>query len=429
MKLVKTLVLLFFSLFVTGCYTQLQYGQTVKKVTDRSQQSTRTSDVEQNTHIENQSAEEQYEEGKEYIPVYYKDYEYAEKYLDCLCSPYTKYYAFDSYPGYLPWFDYYSFNRRHSFWMSPHLAWHMRHYHRAPFYGSRFGFRLTLSWGSFYHPSIFYSPYFYDFYWHRYHSYAYYNRYFYQGASRSYYYGNRGNNTGINRRYRTRDMNGNWVRERKVRSRSRSDIRSRGNSSRSRTLDRSSSNSTVTRSRNGVRTRVRDRSSNTRSRGNNDGSSSRVVRKRTDDNKESVRTNKDGRLPRVRVQSLDNGRTFRSSKRAQEIQRQLKAVKVQRSNNRNSRTQTTFFNRLKNFFEQGVSNRKALRDNNWPRRIRNKSRSSHSVFDRNTSSNRSSVGRRGSSTTTTKSRSRSGSRSRSRGSSGGDSDNGRSRNN
>src|SRR5699024_776835 len=74
----------------TGCYTQLQYSQTAHKVSDYR-------DYEQSEDGE------YYDE--DYIPVYYKDYAYAEAWAECGCNPYIEY---NFYGGRTYWPSYYN---------------------------------------------------------------------------------------------------------------------------------------------------------------------------------------------------------------------------------------------------------------------------------------------------------------------------------
>ena len=91
MKLAKATVLVLMALLLTGCYTQLQYSQTMKKVTDDRETPEQSWNEDENKYdSEYDSSEYAYEEDEDYIPVYYKDYQYEDKYNNCDCNPYLK---------------------------------------------------------------------------------------------------------------------------------------------------------------------------------------------------------------------------------------------------------------------------------------------------------------------------------------------------
>ncbi|MGD8427514.1 MAG: hypothetical protein PVH63_07770, partial [Balneolaceae bacterium] len=167
MKAVKSLIITLFALLLTGCYTQLQYSQKVKRITDREEAGGYAQNVEQ------EDAGVAVETDEEGVPIYYKDYAYAERYKDCGCNPYNVYnyyYGFDYYDPYLTLTPFY-FHRWHPYYSS----------YRYPYWGSRFSFSITFGWGHpYYYDPFYYDPFYYDYYWHGYRPFAY-NYYRYYG--------------------------------------------------------------------------------------------------------------------------------------------------------------------------------------------------------------------------------------------------------
>ncbi|MDZ7659341.1 hypothetical protein [Fodinibius sp.] len=417
MKLVKVFIITLLALFLTGCYTQLQYSQTMKKVTDKKQTSDtpayswsgeEQAESSQDKGDENAAkAEYQQKKTEDYIPVYYKDYEYATKYGDVYNFYGNDWYGYNSYP-YSRWGSFYSWNPfSYDRWAFHSL--YGRWYDRP-----HYGFSISLSWGwpsyhyGYYDP--FYNPY-YDYYWHRYYSryaYGYWNYYGKSGYGYGYYPDKkvRDNNNG---RYGPRSIGTNRV-------------ETEGNRSRSVNRDRSAA---VT---NRTSSTVRTRSvGTTRTRGTSDRSSS-VNRDKSRDNSSSSRSRTRGQ------DQIDNNQRSRYDYRSSsdEIplvidEKQLEEIRARiRNNHRNNyinrsrlnsdRDRTpTFFNRMKNFFEQSAG---SFSNGNNGRTLRTRSSypsTNRSAINRNSSSNnRSSVTKSKSSSSNSRSRgSSSSSRSRS----------------
>lgn len=408
MKLVKYIMLTLTAVFLTGCYTQLKH--TTKSQTDKGPR---------------------YEE-EGYIPVGYKDYEYAERYDACDCNPYRSYSSvyfspswnyhsfYDSYwgrPHYQPYFS------SHYWALSPYARWRMRvgfGYHHS-FYNS-FGF--SLSWGSPFYHSFYGNSFYYDPYWYGYHrpfTYNYYNFYG-SGYYRNVYRDDR------DRTYRRRSIGTSRVSSDRNRSRSRSTgdrsrVRSRGS-------DPSNASSTVRRRSTGS-SRTGDGSvGRSRSRSNNNSGSGSVGRSRSRGSSGSSssggrsRSRGDNNL-RSSINVRSSGETDASVVRrrsgsgiSDQLRRQLRSVDNNRPANR-ARSRSGFLNRLKKVFDTGNLN---ISNNNSrsPREIKVRSRSgsrTRSTIDRSNSRSRSrSTVRQSRSSSSGKSRSRgSSSRSRSRG--------------
>lgn len=419
MKFFKTVVIALISTFVfTGCYTQLQYTQRAKQVTERRS-------VEGYAWS---SEEEAYaREGENYIPVHYRNHEIARYWDECRCSPYS-YNA-----GYADGYDDGRFYSR-PFYSSLGFGFGYNSW-----YGPRFGFTLSYNpyyYTSFYYPYSFYTgrPFYYDPFYHNifwatfgpfyggyygYHNYGY--GYGYGYYDNSPYYDNR------NRRYglRSRDGASRVDRNRSVRSRNTARIdtrtrlrnsgtsidkrntsstRSRGTVDRSRSRSGSNGRVTPTRTRNSSgsgsvgrsRSSGSSRSSGTRSRGNDSISESRSSPAGFFDTRGNI-----VRSPSVRLASPEV---------EQDRLRNVRQRHVERSSSH------SFWDRLKNTFDSDRLRRTFIRTR------RGDSPSIRSHFNQPSSRpairSRSLGGNRSSGSTVTKSRSRSsssGTRSRSSG--------------
>lgn len=405
MKLLKTLIITLMSLLLTGCYTQLQYSQTMKKVTDQKQASDtpayswsgeeKAESSKDKTNDDVAKSENRQEKTKEYIPVYYKDYEYATKYGDVYNFYGSKGYGYNRYPH----SGFSSFYSWHPFSYDPLVSLYGR-WNYSPHFG--FSIRLGSGWPNYHYGYYdpFYDPY-YNYYWHRYNGrYAYNYSNFYGKSGYGYgYYPDKKVREDSNVRYGPRSIGTNRV-------------ETEGN--RSRTVDRNRSAAVTNRTSSTVRTRS---VGTTRTRDNTDRSS--VNRDRSRDNSSSSRS-------RTRGQSqIDNSRADRYDYRSRgdEIplvidEKQLEQIRARISNDRKSiknrsrlnsnRDRATFFKRVKNFFENSTS---YSNDNNT-RTFRVRSRA---TVNRNSSNNdRGSVTRSKSSSSNSRSRgSSSSSRSRS----------------
>ncbi len=442
MKLAKAIVLVLVALLLTGCYTQLQYSQTMKKVTDREkswsedQEGDYDSDYKQSGY---DSSEYAYEED-DYIPVYYKDYEYEEKYNECGCNPYNIYNfygsSFDRYGHYGSYYSpYYSHLTVNPYFFH---KWRYSHRYWRGIHGPHFGF--SISWGNpYYAYNFFYDPFFdpyYDFYWYGYnHPFAYNYRYFYGHRGYAYYHGSKNwSYERKDRKYGPRQIGTNRVSRNAVRTRSRDD----GN--RNATI----SNSSRVRSRSTVGT-SKTRSKVDRTRGN--GSSSKVSRTRDNNGNSRSRGSSGNNRSRSRdnVQGDDNtdqrnrsgilrSRTVmpdeRSLDRRQDLDDLRSRYQLQWAPKISDREQqreqrSLFFNRMKNFLESSASHisRNIERSTSNIRRVESSSTHRSAVRRSNNSgSNKSSVTRSRSSNNNSRSRGGSSSGSRSRDSGSSDSD-------
>jgi len=419
MKLFKALIITLMSLLLTGCYTQLQYSQTMKKVTDKKETSDtpayswsgeEKAESSQDKSDENVAkAEHQQEETEEYIPVYYKDYEYATKYGDVFNFYGNDWYGHNTYPysGYSSFGSWHPFSYDRWAYHSLYGRWYDR---------PHYGFSISLSWGwpsyhyGYYDP--FYHPYHYNNYWHRYYSryaYGYWNFYGKSGYGQGYYPDDK-QREDSNIRYGPRSIGTNRVDT---------------DRNRTRTVNSDRSAAVTNRTSSTVRTRS---VGTTRTRGTSGRSS--VNRDKSRDNSSSNRS-------RSRGQDQINNNSQQTSRydyrnRGDEIplvidEKQLEQIRDRiRDNNRNNiiyrsrinneRERTTFFNRMKNFFEQNGSR---FTNGNNGRTLRTRSstpstRRSKINRSSSSSSNRSSVTKSKSSSSNSRSRgSSSSSRSRS----------------
>lgn len=431
MKLVKALLITLSAVLLTGCYTQLQYSQGMHRVTDQ-----RKADPA----AQQQNEQHQEYEEDEYIPVYYKDYEYAQRWSDCRCNIYSTY-NFNRYDSYDNWYGHsyhpYRFHSYHSW--SPYYRWKLRHQFGHRFYGSSFGF--SLHWGSPYYDPFFYDPYYYGAFAHGFSPWSR-NYFIFYGQPGSGYYGGIPGNKGVidrNRSYRPRSIgtsrvSGNSTRSREatvgrqgvtrnksaIRTRANGTTRSRGAINNTRRSSSSSGRATgrsVSRSRDGASsTSVR---SNSRSRGNIQGQSDHrqpasQLRSRnlqeTSDNQQQSRI--------IRYRSLNqNWNSRQAENNSRIIRNRLRSqMAPEVKSNYRQRSRSSFFDRMRGFLES--SGKQIINSANNSGRIRLRSRSS--------STNRSSINRssrsqsRSSSVTRSRSSSnnRSGSSSRSRSRSG-----------
>src|SRR5699024_7271962 len=240
MKFFKSVIVTVLLLLgVTGCYTQLQYSQGQRG----------------GGYYEDDYA--YYDDGRYYVPVYYKDYNTASWWNNCHCDPYlvNNYYS----PGYSSWYGY------GGRYYDPFYA---SVWSGFPYYGSRFSFGLSFSWGwgrphyysSFYNPYYSHPSYFYHLYWwYGYRPGVSYTHFYFDVACWDYDHYYR-----PDRRDGRRSSFGNS----RVRDDDRNRNRSRGRVSRSGSRDREQGRKRVrSRSRDGDRGSV----GRTRSRGNNRG--------------------------------------------------------------------------------------------------------------------------------------------------------------
>ncbi|MEL7834165.1 hypothetical protein [Fodinibius sp. Rm-B-1B1-1] len=419
MKFMKVFVITLLALFLTGCYTQLQYSQTMKKITDKETNDTpayswsgeeQADSSKHTTNGEVAKAEKQ----EEYIPVYYKDYKYATKYGNVYNFYANDWYDFDRYHPYSSWYPFgYDRWAYHSFYG----RWYDR---------PHYGFSFSLSWGwphyhyGYYDP--FYDPY-YDYYWHRYHNrytYGYWNYYGKSGYGHGYYPDKKVRED-RNVRYGPRSIGTNRV----VTDRNRSG-----------SVDRERSAAVTNRTSSTVRTRS---TGTTRTRGTS--RTTRVDRSKSDNGNSTGRSRTRGNA-RVDEGNVISEYNYRSRDYDSDLplvidEDQLKQIRSQanRSNNRgllnrsrsnNDSDKSTFFNRMRSFFDgnndifkKADGNRSTWRTrSNFPTRNRG-------TVNRSSSNNRSSVTRSKSSSSNSRSRGSSSSSSRSRsGGSSSDSDSG-----
>lgn len=443
MKILKVFGITVIALLLTGCYTQLQYSQTMREVTDQKEKEAKTyswnddEKANEEAQVEAESAqrtEEQYADSavasEEYIPIPYKNYGYADAYDACNCDPYYSYNFYgDSYffPSYGSWYNYYRPRFGIGFTTSHFYRWQMRHY-----WGSSLTFGF--SWGypgyhSFYDP-FYYDP-FYDYYWYHRSPFAFNYYYFYgkSGYGHGYYDDRKSRRSDV--RYGPRTVGADRVvtnrdrsRDAQLRSRtinndgSRQEVRTRSvGSSRSRaTVDRNSSSTRRIRSR----TSNENSATRTRSRDNvQSNNRERVYIDRTDQSGDPVIISAD-RYREIRARSLSNS-SLRTLDNNSDLRNHLRIVQDQNNDLRSriEHNRPTFFNRMKSFFESNssrfINSRSTYRSNN--RAIRSGSSSSRSsTIGRSSGHSRSSVTRSRSSSSSSRSRgTSSSSRSRSGG--------------
>lgn len=440
MKTLKVFAITMIALLLTGCYTQLQYSQTMHKITDEEKKESKTypQSGQDREEVQNTQRSDEYveSESEDYVPVYYKDYGYAEEYDKCNCNPYYSYNFYgDSYffPSYGSWYDYYRPRLGIGFSTGYFSPWHHRRY-----FGHSFSF--TFSWGyphSYYYYDSFHYP-FYDYWYHRPFAYNYF--YFYDNSRYGYgYYGEKYRKSDRNVRYGPRNIGSNRVvsdrnrsGETRVRSRSavnngnRQGVRSRsvGTSRTQTTVKRNSSSSRVSRTRN---SNENSSSARTRSRDNiqNNNSRERVYIDRTGQKSTPVIIDRD-RYREVRARTLKNRSAQTLDHRTDIRSNDLRKARID-IRNRVEQRRPTFFQRMKSFFDNNssriINSGSTHRSNNSA--IRSRSSSNRSSISRSSSSSRSKVTRSRSSSSNSRSK---GSSSRSR-SGGGSSDSDRSRGN
>jgi hypothetical protein len=430
MKLVKKIALVVLSLLLTGCYTQLQYSQTMKKVTDSQEAPEQSWNKDQDSDYD--SSEYAYDED-DYITVYYKDYQYEEKYNDC--NPYNVY---NFYGSNFDRYGYYgsSFSPFYShLTISPFYFSKWRYSHR---YWSGLRFGLSFSWGSPYY--AYYDPFFdpfYDNFWYsRYYNspFAYNYRYFYGYRGYAYYHGNKNwSYERKDRKYGPRSIGTNRVSRNAVRSRSRDDGNRRAtvsntNRVRSRSVGTTRTRSTVDRNRgnsSGSRVdRSRGDNGNSRSRGSSGNNRSRSRDNiQADDNQRNSSSGILRSRSYINERSLDYRQDLDDLRNRYDLQR---APKPRLSDYSQQQRRPIFFDRMRNFFKSSASQiSRNLERSTSTIRNRTSSTSNRSAVSRSgNGSNKSSVTRSRSSSNNSRSRggSSSGSRSRGGGSSSSDSD-------
>lgn len=467
MKIFKTFAITLFALLLTGCYTQLQYSQGMRKVTDEPQHETKGyswnddeeanngAQIEQERAANPETQAESAVEPEDSVPVYYKDYAYAEKYKDCYCSPHNVYnfygdsWGYDTFHPYYPFGTYLSVN---PFYFDRWNWWHYRRFH--PYYRSSFAF--SFSWGNpFYYNGFYNDPFFdpyYDYYWYSgYHPFAYtYWRFYGNFGHGIYYHGDKGK--ADNRRYAPRSIGTNRVANSNNRSRDearvsgRTATQSSGQTVRIRSVGTSRTKATVTRSRSNSGTQSKSTVTRSRSRGSSSKSSGTTrSRSRSRDNFQSDSRSRvyidrsDQREPviidadryrelRLRAQNEQNIR--RINDRSDLRSRLQKAPDIE-LRNRVQHSQPTFLQRMKTFFDTHtvrVSNDGTNRSSRIIRSRSSSGRSNPHVSRSNGNSSRSSVTRSRSSSSSSSSHARSrGHSSSSRSRSGGDNSSGSSR--
>ncbi len=442
MKIFKTLLVTLVAFLLSGCYTQLQYSQTMKKITDEKkgeESKVYSWNGDEQTEAAQTRGDEDYSEYTEedYIPISYKDYNYERRYEECGCNPYNVYnfYGSDWY-GYD---DYYSYYR--PWGMSPFHYQRWYHPYYRGFHHPRFAFSFSFGWGSPFYYHRFYDPFydpFFDYYHYRY---GFYRPY----ASTFYFYGKSGYGQGIydsddqkrkqNVRYGPRSIGTDRVNSSGNRSRDTVNGRRDATVTKSPTVrTRSSVGTTRTRSSSDRNTVNRTRSENNRSDGNSR-SRSRDNEQSNNNNRSSIDRTHDGQTSAVK--SDDRTRTVRSRtiirrnsvSNMPRVRNNLRNVEPPKSRvEKSDRNRRTFFNRMKGFFQDNTS--RIINNNGSNRTIRSRSSSNtnrSAVKRSNNSSSRSSVTRsRSSSNNDTRSRGNSSS-SRSRSNDSGGSDRSRDR--
>jgi hypothetical protein len=454
MKIFKAFIITLAALLLTGCYTQLQYSQRMKKITDEEKKEVKgyswngEEEADEDVQIERETGKraEIYPDttvsSEEYVPLYYKDYEYQQKYADCNCNPYNVYnYYGDNYYGYDYYgYDYYRpYSSYYSNWSLSPFYYHPWRYHS--YYASRFytGFAFSISWGSphFYH-SFYYDPFYdpyYSPYWYGRSPYAYTYGKFYGYYGKGYYYGGEIKQE-QNVRYGPRSIGSNRVvnnsnRSRDARVSGRAASQSSRQAVRTRSVGASRSAATVNRNRSSRTTVNRTRNSS---------NNSTTVRSRSRDNTRQDRDNRQrvyidrreesrpviidrDRYREIRTRRLNNSTVKRLEERS-ELRSELRKARIRPETRETSiqRNHPTFFQRMKGFFDNNVTRINNVRSTNRTNgAVRSRSSSTRRTsVGRSSSSSRSRVTRSRSSSSHSKSRSRSSSsRSRSGGSSSG----------
>lgn len=409
MKVIKSILITLIAVLLTGCYTQLQYSHSMKKITDKpkeeAKQYTRDRDDKQSSKTpkagqQGESSRDEYTDhtGEEnYVPLYYKDYEYAEKYDDCKCSPYNVY---NFYKSSYDWYGYNYYRPYHSFrsYLTISPFYFNRWQYRYRYFGHRYshpGFAFSISWGhpfySFYDP--FYDPY-YAFGSHHYP--ISYNYFYFSGSS---YSGNSGKVvTNRNTRYGPRSIgadrvvsNGDRTRDSRASGRdaarvSESAVRTRSaGTTRTRNVDRKKgSDSTVTRNRS--RDSSGQGTTRSRSRDNiqQDQDRDRVYIDRTDSPQRPVVIDRE-RTRTIRPRTVNSNDNSMRRSLDDDSSNRFRRVDLDK-NIEQQRSRPTFFHRMKSFFKNNSSG--FINNNDWGRSGRSKVSKG-----RSSSSNRSSVGR------------------------------------
>ncbi len=301
MKSIKSLVvILILSFGVTGCYTQLHYSQTMHSITDRptargyswsGEEQPEKARKDEQAHSREQARKERQApakkraEDREYVPVYYKDYDVVETYASCNCNPYTDYALYLS-PRYSALFTTY---RPASIWAPD---WFVAFHAGYSYYGDfGFGYGLSYLYNDFryrswafhyyhmghtlasawpYYMGRHYDPFFYDPFFHDpyYYSSFYYSPYYYGGGLGYHnvyytggYYTTGENRKDDNRRYGPRsDIGASGVIDRDGdRSRSRSAVTPDTNREKRYGLRSGTRGTVSTRSKEDAASRVRNR--------------------------------------------------------------------------------------------------------------------------------------------------------------------------
>lgn len=446
------LVILLLSFGLTGCYTQLEYSQKMKRVTDdksnagyswsdEGEEKANLTEADSIYIAETYGAkvapyregeEEVVYEDEEYIPIPYKDYDVVDTYDACGCDPYKSYVInYNYYPSYR---DYYPFYSRNYYYGSSYYAFgshydYWRHVHGYDHFRRGYGawFYLTFYGGSLYGP-FYFDPYYYGYYPYHNGFYAsyYYGNYYFGGGYAGYI-----NDRRSDRRYGPRSIGADRVRNGNTAVRNRSDItRSRKDATtvRSRTTGVQRTRGTVQRntntttrnrgtignsSRTRTDNRARSRGTVKRSGGNDTGSG--VSRSRSGT---AVSSDRNDARQRSRSSSLGVSRNSSLMQAPVRINRaELESrIRQQRVKSLNDpQTKRSFLGRFRSMFDNGsvYNNSRYNSGNNRSFKIPSRSRSKVGNTSRSGSSSRSSVTRSSSSSRS--------SGTRSRGSSGGSS--------
>ncbi|MBN2731895.1 MAG: hypothetical protein JXR26_05635 [Balneolaceae bacterium] len=459
MKLFKSItVALLLILGLSGCYTQLQYAQKSERVEDQESVEEYSWDGEEQAYPNEGDYEDQtagYYDGyydEDYVPVYYKDYETANYWADCLCNPY----GYNS--GYIDGYGdgFYDGRSYGSPIVSiglgfgtfgPRFGFQSWYHNPSWYYSSRFWFNYYYGPASPFHyyawagyTPFFHNPYFYRSYWYGgygYH-YPYYGGY-YGGGYVNVRPNEPARRTGLRSGGASRIETDGRTRSRGA-SRIDNGTRSRSSGTTVRTRSTSVRNSSgTTRSRGNVeRTRTRSRGTGrvTPTRTRNSGGSGSVGRSRTGSGSSRGTRSRGGSIDRGNdrnesmspVGYINTRREYNRPRSIQDFtprERQRNTLRNTQEQNRQRSSSNGFWGRIKKVLKSGFD-RTTIRsrsNDDGPTRIRSIQRSSPSrpaVRSRSNSGSRSSGtsvkrSRSRSSSSGTRSRSSGGSRSRDRG--------------
>lgn len=164
MKLFKSITVAVLVVFgLSGCYTQLQYSQKMKRISDRESvgEYSWSGEEEARPNDARYDTTQGYYYDDDYVPLYYKDYETADFYSNCYCDT-SKYYN----DGYLDGFSDGVYAYNDFYYPSSYYGYYPSYY-----YGMYFGpFAFShFRWGydirhPFFRPFLFSRSHFYAFY-------------------------------------------------------------------------------------------------------------------------------------------------------------------------------------------------------------------------------------------------------------------------